>query len=119
MAAETVQIDYLDLKSKIDAGWKKDALVKHYGLNNNQMSNVLKDCGLKIKRTRKQAPYKIVGLPTEDNNGPGPIESSKNIQEEETTDTLEENQEETTAPDTEVTSDTKEEVEEEAAKSEW
>lgn len=116
----TVEVNYQDLKDKVEAGWKKDALVKHYGLNNNQMSNLLRDCGLKIKRTRKEPAYKILGVPTLEEKVDETIPTTENIVEQE------ENQvvAETSAPDTEVPSDTNEEPQQEEApvkgvKSEW
>jgi len=57
-----VEIKYDEIKEKVDAGWKKDALAEHYGLNISQMGKVLKECNLRIRKFKKPS-YKIIGLP--------------------------------------------------------
>lgn len=57
-----VEIKYDDLKEKVNNGWKKDALAKHYGLNQSQMTKALKQCNLKIRRFHKPS-FVIIGKP--------------------------------------------------------
>lgn len=38
------------LEQQVQDGWKKNALAEHYGLPVAQMTKVLKDCGLKIRK---------------------------------------------------------------------
>ena len=57
-----VQVNFEDLKERVDAGWKRAELAKHYGLNESQMARCLKDCGLKIRKFHKPA-YQIIGMP--------------------------------------------------------
>lgn len=66
----TIQVDYNELKEKVDAGWKRPQLAEHFGLKDSQMAKCLKDCGLKIRKFHKPA-YQVVGMPG-DNVGPGP-----------------------------------------------
>lgn len=44
-----------ELTTMINNGSKKEDIAKHYGLNNNQTTNLLKSTGLKIKKTQKPA----------------------------------------------------------------
>lgn len=45
-----IQISESELKAKVEAGWKRDALATHYGLPKQQMSSLLKVAGLKIRK---------------------------------------------------------------------
>lgn len=45
-----VQISITDLRGKIDAGWKKKQLAKYYGLPVTQMTKLLQQAGLRIKK---------------------------------------------------------------------
>ena len=45
-----VEISMSDLKARVEAGEKRDALAEHYGLPKQQMSNLLKQAGLKIRK---------------------------------------------------------------------
>lgn len=45
-----VQISYTDLKQKINAGWKKEQLSIHYGLPQAQITRVLQQTGLQIRK---------------------------------------------------------------------
>lgn len=47
---EPVKIIKAVLAEQVEAGWKKPALAEHYGLPVSQMTQVLKDCGLKIRK---------------------------------------------------------------------
>lgn len=38
------------LEQQVQEGWKKNALAEHYGLPVAQMTKVLKDCGLTIRK---------------------------------------------------------------------
>lgn len=44
------QITISDLRSKVDEGWKKQALADHYGLPMAQMTKLLQIAGLKIRK---------------------------------------------------------------------
>lgn len=44
------EITISDVKSKVDAGWKKQALAEHYGLPMAQMTKLLQAAGLKIRK---------------------------------------------------------------------
>lgn len=44
------EITISDLKSKVDAGWKKQVLADHYGLPMAQMTKLLQTAGLKIRK---------------------------------------------------------------------
>jgi hypothetical protein len=44
------QITISDLKAKVDEGWKKQALADHYGLPMTQMTKLLQEAGLKIRK---------------------------------------------------------------------
>lgn len=44
------EITISDLKSKVDEGWKKQALAEHYGLPVAQMTRLLQEAGLKIRK---------------------------------------------------------------------
>jgi len=44
------EITISDLKSKVDEGWKKIALADHYGLPMAQMTRLLQEAGLKIRK---------------------------------------------------------------------
>lgn len=44
------EITISDLKSKVDEGWKKQALAEHYGLPMAQMTKLLQTAGLKIRK---------------------------------------------------------------------
>ena len=44
------QITISDLKSKVDEGWKKQALADYYGLPMTQMTKLLQTAGLKIRK---------------------------------------------------------------------
>lgn len=48
--SEPVRITKQDLEEKVQAGWKKDALAEHYGLPMTQMTQALKQAGLKIRK---------------------------------------------------------------------
>ena len=48
-----VQIILQDLTEKVNSGWKKQALAEHYGLPMSQMTNVLKEANLKIRKFHK------------------------------------------------------------------
>lgn len=45
-----VQISFSDLKQKVDSGWKKDQLAQHFGLPMAQMTKVLQQAGLQIRK---------------------------------------------------------------------
>lgn len=45
-----LEIDVDVLKQQVDAGMKKDALAKHYGLPMTQMTKALQQAGLKIRK---------------------------------------------------------------------
>lgn len=45
-----VQITKADLAAKVEAGWKKKALANHYGLPVMQMTKVLQQAGLTIRK---------------------------------------------------------------------
>lgn len=60
-----VQVNFKDLKERVDAGWKRAELAKHYGLKESQMARCLKDCGLKIRKFHKPV-YQIIGMPNQD-----------------------------------------------------
>ena len=44
------EITISDLKSKVNEGWKKQALAEHYGLPMAQMTKLLQTAGLKIRK---------------------------------------------------------------------
>ena len=44
------EITISDLKSKVNEGWKKQALADHYGLPMAQMTKLLQTAGLKIRK---------------------------------------------------------------------
>ena len=46
----SIQITVSDLTEKVNSGMKRDALAAHYGLSKVQMSNVLRQAGLKIRK---------------------------------------------------------------------
>lgn len=48
--SEPVRITKQDLEEKVQAGWKKDTLAEHYGLPMTQMTQALKQAGLKIRK---------------------------------------------------------------------
>lgn len=54
-----VQITVSDLTAKVNEGWKKDALAAHYGLPMTQMTQALKDAGLKIRKLHRPK-YELV-----------------------------------------------------------
>jgi hypothetical protein len=45
-----VQVTMSDLTEKVNAGWKRDALAEHYRLPKSQMSDLLRQAGLKIRK---------------------------------------------------------------------
>jgi hypothetical protein len=45
-----VQITLSDLRHKVQEGWKKVALAEHYGLPVSQMTQILKDAQLTIRK---------------------------------------------------------------------
>lgn len=45
-----VQVTLSDLTAKVNAGWKKQALAEHYGLPMAQMTKLLQQAGLKIRK---------------------------------------------------------------------
>ena len=45
-----IQITEVDLRAKVEEGWKKKTLAEHYGLPVAQMTRVLKDLGLTIRK---------------------------------------------------------------------
>lgn len=48
--AEPISITIEDLSKKVEEGWKKPALAEHYGLPVTQMTKLLKEAGLKIRK---------------------------------------------------------------------
>lgn len=54
-----IQISFADLSAKVNQGWKKDALASHYNLPMSQMTQVLKDANLKIRKFHKPK-YELV-----------------------------------------------------------
>jgi ribosomal protein S13 len=64
---EPVRITTTDLTNKVNEGWKKIALAEHYGLPVSQMTQVLKDAGLKIRKFHKPK-YELVNDTIEDVN---------------------------------------------------
>ncbi len=48
-----VRITKQDLEQKVQEGWKKDQLAEHYGLPVAQMTKVLKEAGLTIRKFHK------------------------------------------------------------------
>ena len=44
------EITISDLRSKVNEGWKKQALADHYGLPMAQMTKLLQTAGLKIRK---------------------------------------------------------------------
>lgn len=45
-----VQVTLSDLTTKVNEGWKKAQLAQHYGLPVAQMTKLLKDAGLQIRK---------------------------------------------------------------------
>lgn len=45
-----VRITKSDLTQKVEEGWKKDQLAQHYGLPMSQMTKVLQQAGLQIRK---------------------------------------------------------------------
>ena len=45
-----IQVSLTELKTKVEEGWKRDALAEHYGLPKQQMSALLRQAGLKIRK---------------------------------------------------------------------
>jgi hypothetical protein len=45
-----VQVTVSDLTAKVNAGWKKAALAAHYGLPMTQMTTLLQQAGLRIRK---------------------------------------------------------------------
>lgn len=45
-----VQVTLSDLKQKVEEGWKRDALAEHFGLPKQQMSALLKQAQLRIRK---------------------------------------------------------------------
>ena len=50
---EQIRIIKKDLEQKVQDGWKKDALAKHYKLPVTQMTKLLKEAGLTIRKFHK------------------------------------------------------------------
>jgi len=48
--SEQVRITTSDLTQKVNEGWKKNQLAEHYGLPVAQMTKVLRDAGLRIRK---------------------------------------------------------------------
>ena len=46
-----VEIKKSILTQQVQDGWKRKALAEHYGLSETQMAQVLKDAGLKIRKS--------------------------------------------------------------------
>lgn len=57
--AEPVRVTLTDLTNKVNEGWKKVALAEHYSLPVSQMTQLLKDAGLKIRKFHKPK-YQLV-----------------------------------------------------------
>ncbi len=51
--SEQIRIVKQDLEQKVQEGWKKDALAEHYGLPVTQMTKLLKEAGLTIRKFHK------------------------------------------------------------------
>lgn len=45
-----VQVTLSDLTNKVNEGWKKQQLAQHYGLPVAQMTKLLRDAGLQIRK---------------------------------------------------------------------
>lgn len=63
--SEPVKIVYDTLKGQVEQGLKLEQLKDFYGLNISQMKNVLKQTGLKIRKTRKNPAFIIEGFTIE------------------------------------------------------
>ncbi len=60
---EPVKVIYSILKEQVESGMKKKELAEHYGLPVSNMTEILKECGLRIKPKRKAGKkYVIEGL---------------------------------------------------------
>lgn len=49
----TVKITKADFTSKVEQGWKREQLIEHYGIRNSDVTAILKQLGLTIKKTHK------------------------------------------------------------------
>lgn len=54
-----ITVTVSDLTTKVNEGWKKDALAEHYGLPVTQMTQLLKDAGLRIRKFHRPK-YELV-----------------------------------------------------------
>lgn len=73
--SEQVRIVRSTLEQQVQDGWKKDKLAEHYGLPMTQMTQVLKEAGLKIRKFHKPKYVLVDEVEQEQIQDEGPYEA--------------------------------------------